>query len=215
VFYPFAFADFFTKRIYFPAAQINTCVFGRCSYYNVSCSLCYNALSGIKKIFDCFVLNVFFNVFIPVLYSNGQIQKADVYWSTAYIDAPDYHLVHNGLAKVYLSAGDYEQYKNFIYEAYRLSYGDRYIFDITSILIHEGNTDEAEKICLNILSDSRNKPFLKFGSMSTLGEIYLKKNNIKKATSIQRSFQNKPLRFDVSEKLEQIKTMLKNRQNAV
>lgn len=160
---------------------------------------------------------MFFSMFLYLSYiQTDKYKKADVYWSTAYIDAPDYHLVLNGLAKVYLSAGDYEQYKNFIYEAYRLSYGDRYIFDITSILIHEGNTDEAEKICLNILSDSRNKPFLKFGSMSTLGEIYLKKNNIKKAYFYTKeAFKINPYDSDVSEKLEQIKTMLKNRQNAV
>ncbi|MDD2523313.1 MAG: glycosyltransferase family 39 protein [Endomicrobiia bacterium] len=155
---------------------------------------------------------IFFTMFLYLSYTQmNKYKKADVYWTNAYVDASDYHLVINGLAKVYLSIGDYNQYKYLIYESYRLSSGDRYIFDIIGILLHEGNVTEAEKICLNILSDKNNKPFLKFGSLRTLGEIYFKKNDIKKAyLYTQEAYKLNPYDISISEKLGELNTILKN-----
>lgn len=165
----------------------------------------------VSKKYFIFLFLIFFPTFAYLSYVQAdKYRQADVYWANAYTDAPNYHLTANGLAKVYFAAGDYEQYKYFIYEAYRISFGDRYIFDITSILIHDGNTNEAEKICLNILSNPNNKPFLKFGSFWTLGNIYFNKNDFKKAYFyVKEASKMNPYNTAVSEKLKEINSILK------
>ncbi|MGE4385138.1 MAG: hypothetical protein AB7E39_04640 [Endomicrobiaceae bacterium] len=95
-------------------------------------------------------------------------KPADVYRTNAYTDTADSHLTAACQA-----SGNYK--------AYKINFGNRYILNITSTLIHNGNAYEDEKICLNMLSNSNNKTFLKLGSFWTLVNIYFNQNNFKKA----------------------------------
>lgn len=120
-----------------------------------------------------FILLFSFSFLFDRLYSNKSI-----YWTQAYIDAPKYHWASYRLAKIYLDAGNYEKYKEFMFNAYNLSTGDQHLFDIFPILIYEGRIDEVKQICFNIIDNNNDKLFLIIGANRTLGELYLQENNL-------------------------------------
>lgn len=109
-------------------------------------------------------------------YNENKYKDADIFWKNAYADAENYHIACQGLAKRYLYSGNYAKAKELLFEAKKLKNLYNYDLDIASVLIAEGNFDEAENRLLRLIKLKENFIALKY-----LSEIYFVKNDIKKS----------------------------------
>jgi len=137
--------------------------------------------SFLKKIFIYVFVIIFVIFFMKSFIDQNNYKNKELYWSKIYYDAPTWHVSSYGLARLYLSKGNYDKYKELIFQAYNLSTGDTHIFNIANILLDEGKIDEVKQICFNILNDKDVKKFLIKGANKTLGNIYYKENNLQEA----------------------------------
>jgi len=112
-------------------------------------------------------------IFIFVLFSFCSYIQIDkyknsfVFWSNAYKDAPNYHLVCDGLAKQYLIDGNYDKSIELFYEAKKLKNLYDYDLNICTALIAKGDLEKAKYRLLRMtkLKDD-------FTTFRYLSEIY-------------------------------------------
>lgn len=135
-----------------------------------------------KKYFMIIYILIFLSLsFISYYIVSDEYKNKESYWILAYKEAPTWHVTSYENALIFLKHGNYEKYKEFMFNAYNLSKGDIHIFNIIPILIKEGQIDKVKEICFNILQDKDAKLFHKIGANTTLGNIYLEENNFSKA----------------------------------
>lgn len=131
------------------------------------------------------VLKKYFNVIFIILFctysyasyiQSEKYKNSSVFWTTAYYDAPDYHIACGCLGIEYLQAGNLEKAGEFLLLANKYSPGI-YLLDIGILMIHKQKFDEAEKL---LLKSAEIVPATKYLAYGNLSELYIKKNNLKK-----------------------------------
>ena len=168
-----------------------------------------NKYPYLKKYFITVFIIIFPLFFVISFITQTKYQNKEIYWNQAYSDAPTWHATSYGLAKLYLQHGNYEKYKEFMFQAYNLSTGDIHIFNIMPILIKEGQIDKVKEICFNILQDKDAKLFHQLGANSTLGNIYLEEGNLSEAYKyLKTALLLDKNNFDLQNKVKLLETKL-------
>lgn len=132
----------------------------------------------ISKKYFIIIFIILFSTYSYASYTQADKYKnSTIYWITAYSDAPTYHIACNCLGKEYLRSGNFEKAKEFFLMADKYSPGI-YLFDIAILLIYEQKFDNAEKL---LLKSAKLVPGTRYLAYGALSELYIKKNDIKKA----------------------------------
>lgn len=172
-------------------------------------SFLLNKYPYLKKYFIVLFIILFSLFFVISFITQKKYKDKETYWNQAYSDAPTWHAASYGLANLYLQQGNYEKYKEFMFQAYNLSTGDVHIFNIMPILIKEGQIDKVKEICFNILEDKEAKLFHKIGANTTLGNIYLEEKNLNEAYKyLKTASELDKMNIDLKKKAEELKTKL-------
>jgi tetratricopeptide (TPR) repeat protein len=131
------------------------------------------------------VLKKYLNVIFIILFctysyasyiQSEKYKNSSIFWTTAYYDAPDYHVACGCLGIEYLQIGNLEKAGEFLLLANKYSPGI-YLLDIGILMIHKQKFDEAEKL---LLKSAEIVPATKYLAYGNLSELYIKKNNFKK-----------------------------------
>lgn len=130
---------------------------------------------SIKYLISFFILLVFVFTYASFMQSH-KYKDSNVFWVYAYLDAPQYHITCQGLAKQYFYVGNYPKAKELFYEAKKLKNLYEYDLNLTTVDIAERNFDEAENRLLILLEIKEDLTALRY-----LSEIYYVKGNIKKS----------------------------------
>lgn len=147
--------------------------------------------------------------FISYYIVADKYKNKEDYWALAYEEAPTWHIVSYEIALIYLENGNYEKYREYMFQAYNLSMGDIHIFNIIPILIKEGQIDKVKEICFNILKDDEAKLFHKIGANNTLGNIYLEEKNLSEAYKyLKTALELDKTDVDLRNKVEKLKEEL-------
>lgn len=134
----------------------------------------------------CIIAALIFSCFSYT--ESDKYKNADVFWTNAYVDAKQYHVVYFTLAQRYLVYKDYEKAKQMIEKAVDLAPNVTNFIELTriSFLINK-NIEEAEANYLNILDKTNGENFQCFFALS---EIYYLKKDIPKAVEYAQKAAN-------------------------
>ncbi|MGE4384300.1 MAG: glycosyltransferase family 39 protein [Endomicrobiaceae bacterium] len=121
-------------------------------------------------------------------FESDKYENPDVFWTNAYMDEKEYHVVYFTLAQRYLVYKDYKKAKQMIEKAVDLSPNVTNFIELTriSFLINK-NIEEAEANYLNILDKTNGENFQCFFALS---EIYYLKKDIPKAVEYAKKAAN-------------------------
>ncbi|MDD3052878.1 MAG: DUF3808 domain-containing protein [Endomicrobiaceae bacterium] len=147
----------------------------------------------LSLILDKFVLKypviqkylIVFSIVLAIIFSSfsyiesDKYKNADKFWTNAYIDAKEYHVVYFSLSKRYSLYKDYQKARKMIEKAIELSPKTTYFIELVKIsfLINK-NLEAAETNYLKILDAVNGNNFL---CLFELSRIYYLKNDIKNA----------------------------------
>lgn len=121
-------------------------------------------------------------------FESDKYKNPDIFWTNAYMDEKEYHVVYFTLAQRYLVYKDYEKAKQMIEKAVDLAPNVTNFIELTriSFLINK-NIEEAEANYLNILDKTNGENFSCFFALS---EIYFLKKDIPKAVEYAQKAAN-------------------------
>jgi tetratricopeptide (TPR) repeat protein len=130
---------------------------------------------SIKYLISLFVLLVFIFSYLSYIQAN-KYKDSNIFWVYAYLDAPEYHITCQGLAKQYFYAGNYPKAEELFYKSKKLKNLYDYDLNLITVYIAEGNLDEAENRLLRLLEIKEHLTTLRY-----LSSIYYFKGDIDKS----------------------------------
>ncbi|MDD2524090.1 MAG: glycosyltransferase family 39 protein [Endomicrobiaceae bacterium] len=156
-------------------------------------------------------------LFITFSYSSyiqsDKYENSNVYWVNAYFDAPNYHAICAGLAKIYLRIGNVEKAKELIQKALNYKFSYRYLIGSANVLFLDNDLDKAEKLYLELLNDIQGSKEIIYRSLS---ELYFKKKDFVKATEYaQKAYYLIPHNIDYSKNLAKMYELNKEYSKAI
>jgi hypothetical protein len=146
---------------------------------------------------------------------SSRFQNAELFWTNAYIDSPNYTETLHGFTRVLITKGNYQQARKLLNEsAMKFKYYN-YISNLGCILLLERKYDEAEKIFLEALKNN-NEKYITHQYYLNLSTIYLHKMDFKKSIEFaEKSLHLSPHNTDSIKILAQIYAVMGEYQKAI
>lgn len=146
---------------------------------------------------------------------SSRFKNAELFWTNAYMDSPNYTETLHGFTRVLIAKGNYQQARKLMNEsAMKFKYYN-YISNLGCILLLEKKYDEAEQIFLKALKTNHEK-YILYQYYLNLSNIYLHTMDFKKSIEFaEKSLLLSPYNTDSIKILAQIYAVTEEYQKAV